>query len=140
MPALTRSEAKTVPAARKSALRTLVVPSLAQMIKDGQESNRKIKRASKEALQEWFRQSERLNIARRHHKLRGDRFVDFAKRIGIDRSAAFDLVKLWKHRSAIMSRCLDEAEAAAKRGEMFNHPGWRTALEWCEPIRHNKWK
>ncbi len=132
MSTLTRSNAKTVPAARKSAMRTLAVPSLAQMIRDGRESDRKIKRASKEALQEWFKQSERLNIARVHYKLRGDRFLDFARRVGLDRTTAFDLVKLWKHRAAITSRCLDEAEAAAKRGETFSYPGWRTALGWFD--------
>ena len=41
------------------------------MIREGQELAVKIKRATKEALVEWFYQSERLNIARTHYKLRG---------------------------------------------------------------------
>jgi phage N-6-adenine-methyltransferase len=117
---------------QESALRTPDVPTLSQMIRDGQASAAKIKRASREALSEWFAQSERLNIARTHYSLRGDRFVDFAKRIGVDRSSAFALVKLHEHRKAIMSRCLDEQEKSAARKEMYAFPGWRTALEWFE--------
>jgi hypothetical protein len=40
------------------------------MIRDGQEFSTKIKRATKEALLEWFAQSQRLNIAREHYTLR----------------------------------------------------------------------
>src|SRR4029077_2847930 len=92
---------KTKPPARQiSVIRTpAVVPTLSQMIRDGQESASKIKRATKEALLEWFAQSERLNIARTHYGLRGGRFTDFARRIGVDRSSAFELVKLHTHRT-----------------------------------------
>ena len=75
------------------------------MIREGSESAAKIKRATKEALAEWFAQSERLNIARSHYKLRGSRFADFAGRIGLDQTSAYQLVKLWKHRKAILARC-----------------------------------
>ena len=102
------------------------------MIRDGQASYSKIKRATQEALIEWFAQSERLNIARKHYGLRGDRFRDFARRIGVDRSSAFELVKLHAHRAAIMSRCLDELERAAARGEPYCFPGWQTSLQWFE--------
>ena len=74
------------------------VPTLAEMIRDGQASHAKIRRLTQEALIEWFAQSERLNIARTHYHLRGDRFRDFARRIGVDRSSAFQLVKL--HRAS----------------------------------------
>jgi phage N-6-adenine-methyltransferase len=118
---------------RNSALRKNTdVPTLAQMILDGQRSSKKLRRASQGALQEWFAQSERLNIARRHYGLRGERFIDFARRIGVDKSSAYLLVKLQQHRAAITSRCLDEAELAAKRGEPFQYPGWLTALGWFE--------
>jgi phage N-6-adenine-methyltransferase len=99
------------------------VPSLSQMVRDGQASAAKIKRATKEALFEWFQQSLRLNIARTHYDLRGARFTDFAGRIGLDRASAFQLVKLWPHRAAILSRCQDE-------GRFF---GWETCLYWHEP-------
>ena len=111
------------------------VPSLAQMIIDGQESDRRIRRASKESLDEWFKQSERLTTARMHYGLRGDAFVEFASQIGIDRSSAFDLVKLWKHRTRILQRCIDAADVAARAGEPFHYPGWRTALAWFEEGR-----
>jgi hypothetical protein len=71
------------------------------MIRDGRESAARIKRATKEALLEWFAQSERLNVARAHYGLTGARFIDFAGRIGIDRASAYQLVKLWEHRAAI---------------------------------------
>ena len=108
------------------------IPTLSQMIRDGQVSHAKIRRSTKEALIEWFAQSERLNIARTHYHLRGDRFHDFARRIGVDRSSAFELVQLHRHRAAIMSRCLDLQEQAAARGEPYSYPGWQTALEWFE--------
>ena len=75
-------EAKGPAADARAALRQqrIEVPTLSQMIRDGQVSVTKIRRASQEALAEWFAQSERLNIARNHYRLRGDRFVDFAKR------------------------------------------------------------
>jgi hypothetical protein len=91
-----------------------------------------IRRSTQEALIEWFAQSERLNIARTHYQLRGDRFRDFARRIGIDRSSAYQLVKLHRHRAAIMSRCLDEQGRATARGEPYSFPGWETALGWLE--------
>ena len=112
------------------------IPTLAEMIRDGQASHAKIRRSTQEALIEWFAQSERLNIARTHYGLRGDRFRDFARRIGIDRSSAFQLVKLHQHRAAIMSRCLDQQEQATVRGEPYAFPGWETALGWFEGAGH----
>jgi hypothetical protein len=108
------------------------IPTLSEMIRDGQASLGRIKRSTREALVEWFAQSERLNIARTHYGLRGDRFRDFARRMGVDRSSAFELVKLYRHRAAIMSRCLDEQEQAAARGAPYAFPGWETALGWFE--------
>ena len=100
---------------KESGIRTNLsrIPTLAEMIRDGQASHSKIKRATQEALIEWFAQSERLNIARKNYGLRGDRFRDFARRIGVDRSSAFELVKLHAHRAAIMSRCLDEQSSSS---------------------------
>jgi hypothetical protein len=81
-------------------------------------------------------QSERLNIARMHYQLRGYRFRDFARRIGVDRSSAFELVKLHRHRAAILSRCLDEQARSGARGEPYSYPGWQTALGWFEGTGH----
>jgi phage N-6-adenine-methyltransferase len=92
------------------------------MIRDGQESAARIKRATKEALLEWFAQSERLNIARAHYRLKGARFIDFASRIGVDQASAYQLVKLLKHRTAILARCADEGR----------YHGWETCLYWFE--------
>ena len=69
------------------------VPTLAQMIREAQGfSKPKLKRLTREALLEWFTQSERLWIARTHYHLRGPRFIDFAERIGVDQSSAYQLV------------------------------------------------
>jgi hypothetical protein len=111
-----------------SGTRTPSVPTLAQMIRDGQTDAIKHKQRSRDALAYWFRQSERLNIARTHHRMRGPRLSDFARRIGIDRSSAFEIVKLHRHRAAIEARCLDEQERAAERGEVYFHPGWGRRL------------
>jgi phage N-6-adenine-methyltransferase len=115
---------------RNSVIRTTAVPTLSQLIRDGMESAVKIKRATKEALVEWFAQSERLNIARTHYELRGDRFADFASRIGVDRASAYQLVKLWKHRTAILTRCLDEGR----------YYGWETCLYWFERAPRHLWR
>jgi hypothetical protein len=107
------------------------VPSLARMIRDARADQQVIKRATQEALRLWFRQSERLNIARREYKLRGPRFVDFARRIGIsDQTTAYQLVHLHRYRAKIISKCVEDAAVAAKRGQIYRYPGWETALGW----------
>jgi hypothetical protein len=107
------------------------VPTLARMIRDARADQQVIKRATREALRAWFRQSERLNIARREYSLRGPRFVDFARRIGItDQTTAYQLVHLHRYRAKIISKCVENAADAAKRGQAYRYPGWETALGW----------
>ena len=101
------------------------------MIRDARADQQVIRRATQAALRAWFRQSERLNIARRDYKLRGPRFLDFARRIGVtDQKSAYQLVYLHRHRAQIISRCVDDAAAAAKRGQIYRYPGWETTLGW----------
>ena len=69
-------------------------------------------------------------MARRDHRLRGEKFRAFARRLGIDKSSAYMLVHLCRYRAEITGRCLDMAEDAAKRGEVYRPPGWETALGW----------
>jgi hypothetical protein len=108
-----------------------VVPSLARMIRDARADQQMIKRATREALRAWFRQSERLNIALREYMLRGPRFVDFARRIGVsDQTTAYQLVHLHLYRVRIISKCVEDAADAAKRGQTYRYPGWETALGW----------
>ena len=95
------------------------VPTLSKMVRDGWADTIQHGRRTRESLDYWFRQSERLNIARSHYGLRGTRFTDFARRIGVDRSSAFELVKLHKHRATILSDCLGEQEKAVGRGETY---------------------
>jgi phage N-6-adenine-methyltransferase len=118
---------------KKSGIRTPDVPSLAEMVREGQADALAHRRRSAEALAYWFRQAERLCIARTNYKLRGDRFVDFAVRIGVDRSSAYRLVKLHQHRPAIERRVMDEREMVTARREPYHYPGWETALAWVEP-------
>jgi phage N-6-adenine-methyltransferase len=112
-----------------SVKRKMAVPTLSQIIRDGQASSIKIKRATKEVLIEWIAQSERLNIARQHYALRGERFIDFAGRIGIDQASAYQLVKLWRHRTAVLARCADEGR----------YYGWEHCLYWFERDPRLSW-
>lgn len=107
------------------------VPSLAQMIRDSRGDQQLLRRMTAAALDAWFRQSERLNIARRVYRLRGDRFLDFARRLGVsDQKSAYLLVHLHGYRRQILARCKDQEARAAKRGEIFRYPGWEAALGW----------
>jgi hypothetical protein len=108
------------------------VPTLSKMVRDGWADTIQHGRRTRESLDYWFRQSERLDIARSHYGLRGTRFTDFARRIGVDRSSAFELVKLHKHRATILSDCLAEQEKAVGRRETYFYPGWRTLVERLE--------
>src|SRR3984957_4113770 len=116
------------------------VPSLARMIRDSRNDQVVIRRATQDALRAWFRQSERLNIARREYRLRGPRFIDFARRIGIsDQTSAYHLVHLHRYRPQIVQKCIDDAVPAAKRGQPSRYPGWETALGWFhKPKRINR--
>ena len=82
-----------------------LLPTLSQMVRDGKADTIQHGRRTREALDYWFRQSERLNIAHTYYKLRGTRFTDFSRRIGVDRASAFRLIKLHKHRAAILADC-----------------------------------
>jgi len=106
-------------------------PTLGQMIREARADQQVIRRATQQALHAWFRQSERLNIARWEYKLRGPRFVDFARRIGItDQTSAYQLAHLYQYRAKIIKRCADDAADAAERGQIYRYPGWETALDW----------
>jgi hypothetical protein len=112
---------------------------LGQMIRDARADHHVIRRATQQALRAWFRQSERLNIARREYKLRGPRFTDFARRLGItDQTSAYQLVHLHRYRPQIVSRCIDDAADAAKRGQIYRYPGWEAALGWFHKTNHRR--
>ena len=111
------------------------VPTLAKLVRAGIASANRIKAANDavrrhaaDALHEWLDQSHRLNIARNHHKLRGGRFVDFARRNGVDRSSSYQLVKLWQYRDAVLERCDHEQ----------HYPGWQACLASFEAA-HRRW-
>jgi hypothetical protein len=115
---------------QKSAMPTL--PTLSQMVRDGQADAIQHRRRTREALDYWFRQSERLNIAHTYYGLRGTRFTDFSRRIGVDRASAFRLIKLNRHRAEILADCQEEENEADAQGQPYFFPGWRTALELRE--------
>jgi hypothetical protein len=108
------------------------VPPLSQMIRDGQASAAKIKRASAErlttkqaievlrgeAIAEWFGQFKRLTIAIGLYGLRGSSFMAFAKRIRVDQPSAFSILKGYLRSKAIRSRCNDLRAKAIARGEL----------------------
>jgi hypothetical protein len=98
-------------------------PSLYEMICDSVVSREKIKQSTQRALLEWLKQSERLVIARDHYHLAGSRWVDFASRIGVDRTSAYRLVKLWPLKVKVLKRCKGTG----------HYPGWETCLDWFTP-------
>lgn len=80
----------------------------------------RIHRSSKARLLEWLGQAERLWIAANIHGLKGPEFRQFASDIGVDRSSAYEVLKLHPHHRKIVSRC-----------EQENHwPAWATCAEW----------
>ena len=108
---------------RDSVIRKSLVPTLAEMIRASQEfSKPKLKRLTREALLEWFNQSERLWIASTHYHLHGPRFVNFAERIGC---------------GSVVGVPVGQALAAsggypcAMRGRR-RYYGWETCLYWRE--------
>jgi hypothetical protein len=105
---------------RKSGTRT---PTLPEMIAASVVSREKIKQGTHRALTEWLKQSERLVIARDHYHLTGPRWVDFAGRLGVDRSSAYQLAKLFPYKANILKRCRAEGR----------YPGWETCLHWHLP-------
>ena len=101
-------------------------PTLGRMIREARADQQVIKRATQQALLAWFRQSERLTIARDEHRLRGPRFLDFARRIGItDQTSAYQLVHLRRYRNQIIRKCIDDAAVATKRGTYTGIPAGR---------------
>jgi hypothetical protein len=107
------------------------VPTLSQMIRDGQASAAKIKLASAErlttkqasqvlagqAIAEGFGQFKRLTIAFGLYGLRGSCFMAFAKRIKVDQPSAFSILKGCLRSKAIRSRCNDLRAKVIVRGK-----------------------
>ena len=117
------------------------------MIRDARGDQQVIRRATQQALRAWFRQSERLNIARREYKLNGPRFVDFARRIGItDKTSAYQLVHLYRYRAdhqPVCRRrcCCGQARADIPLSRLGDRLGWfhqagrvqRSGRYWLTP-------
>jgi DNA N-6-adenine-methyltransferase (Dam) len=129
----TRStERAGMPALRPVQLRNLSgrsgqVPSLHQLLREGRassvrigEQEKGIRRFRKTVLMEWLDQAERLWIAAEKHGLKGKRFLVFAAQIGIDRSTAFELLKLHPHRKQTLDICRRED----------HWPGWEVCAGW----------
>jgi phage N-6-adenine-methyltransferase len=103
------------------------VPPLDHLLREGRASSRRIhdhesgiRRFPKAVLIEWLDQAERLWIAAETHKLKGKYFLVFATQIGIDRSSAYELIKLHPNRKQVVARCRKE-----------NHwPGWEVCAGW----------
>jgi hypothetical protein len=124
--------ADSVPYAEQQATANSM-PSLADMVRDAGADNERAKRGSIDALMVMLNHAGRLWSARVDHELGGDSYVDFAKRIGIDRSTAFELVKLHPYREGVIARIKVEAAAATARGLVYIAPSWKKALANFEP-------
>ena len=115
---------------RKESGKPGLIPSMAQLLQAGRASYRRIKdqekgvrRLRKLILTEWLDQAERLWIAAEIHGLKGKHFTVFAHQIGIDRSSAYELLKLHDHRAEVLSRCRKES----------HYPGWEVCASWFKP-------
>jgi phage N-6-adenine-methyltransferase len=107
------------------------VPTLGQMIREAEADQQIIRRATRRALEAWFRQAARLHIAKHQHRLKGSRFLDFARRIGVDdQASAYQFVHLHRYHNQIMSDCKTEEAEAKQGGRKYHWPGWETALSW----------
>ena len=116
-------------------------PTLQDLIRKGREAGDRVKRGSKESLMGRLDQAEVLFLARLHHDLSTDQYIQVASQIGIhNKTDAFDLVKLHPHRSAIIARCFAEEEQGVARGQSYEYPGWKTALSWFKPPKPKKEK
>ena len=103
------------------------VPPLDQLLREGRassgriaEQEKGIRRFRKTVLMEWLDQAERLWIAAEKHGLKGKRFLAFAAQIGIDRSTAFELLKLHPNRKQTLNICRRED----------HWPGWEVCAGW----------
>jgi hypothetical protein len=98
-----------------------------QLLAKGRASKRRIdahgrgiRRFRKVILIEWLNQAKRLWIAAEIHGLKNEHFTVFANQIGIDRSSAYELLKLHPRRPEILRRCTKD-----------NHwPGWEVCADW----------
>jgi phage N-6-adenine-methyltransferase len=103
------------------------VPPLDRLRREGRASKKRIaeqekgiRQFQKTVLVEWLNQAERLWIAAEKHGLKGKHFIAFAKQIGIDRSSAYELLKLLPNRQRALDIC-----------RRHNHwPGWDICAGW----------
>ena len=63
-----------------------------------------MRRFRKTVLIEWLDQAERLWIAAEKHGLKNKHFIVFAAQIGIDRSSAYELLKLHPNRKKVLAQ------------------------------------
>ena len=106
------------------------VPPLDQLLRGGRASKKRIadlekskQRFRKMVLIEWLDQAERLWLASEIHGLKNKHFVVFAAQIGIDRTTAYELLKLHPNRKKVLAICKAQ-----------NHwPGWAVCAGWFKP-------
>ncbi len=88
------------------------VPQPDQLLREGRACHRRIRDLEKDirqfrkaVLTLWLDQAKRLWIAVEHHGLKGKYFDVFSRQIGIDRSSAYELLKLHPHRVEVIRQC-----------------------------------
>ena len=102
-------------------------PPMNQLLREGRASCKRIRahetgirQFRRAVLTEWLDQAERLWTAAEVHKLKGKYFEVFALQIGIDRSSAYELLKLHPRRDDVLKQCRAD-----------NHwPGWEVCASW----------
>jgi hypothetical protein len=102
-----------------------------EIIDSGLAATERIRRCTEDALAEWLNQSERLWLLRTVHGLAGEQYVSTARKMGLDRSTAMELVKLHHHSAKVRDHYEKRQAAAMARGLAYRWPGWKTALTWA---------
>jgi phage N-6-adenine-methyltransferase len=97
------------------------------------EHEKTVKKHRKASLTLWFAQARRLWVTAEDHHLKGAAFVKFASEIGVDRSTAYELVKLAPRRADLVAQ-FDREEAA--RGPTYEWPSLPDVLTLAGIRRH----
>jgi phage N-6-adenine-methyltransferase len=98
------------------------IPTVAEIINEGREDQKRLVTGSRENLLAWYRQADRLRMLKNHHGLRGDALIQAARQMNIDRATAYQLIRLSVEKAeAVLERCDEEAE----KDLCFTYPGIR---------------
>ena len=117
-------------------------PTIDEMLLDGHRDSLRLKRATEETYLLWMAQARRLWVSEYIWGYHGNRYKEFARRIGVDYTSAKTLKKFfipWTHLDGrtyaeiSIKRFQAEADRAKARGDLtYKWPGWLKAWQVME--------